>query len=975
MTKLKTRILTLLLTFILTAAMIPSEAFADGDAIPGADGPDIEAVQGAATFPDGSASDGSGDEILPDPSAVSSDPAGPGPVYDELGDPYDETGDSDADPGDPKMPYGEPDGQEPANEDLSEEDSANDDVPKPDPEDQMETVSGSESGETLIVPDAVEDVPEEEILPPPDGYIDPGYTFGYTEGVGEAPLSEEVLNSAASTYSAYTLCDAINYFPDVSGHQFYWPTRNCVSSVKDQGKEGLCWSFACIGAVESALLYSSQESDPSSIDLSEVQAAYYTQYRNQSSQPAGCEDDSVYLKSGYRFGDIGGNAYQFVSSVTRRVGMINESSAPYSMMNSGLTSALTGGSLAKSGARYYIRNVDVVLGSDKAKIKALMLQNGALSCSVNFANYDYYDSTHHSLNCTSSSLNTTHAGVIVGWDDNYSRNNFKYRPSSNGAWLIKNSWGSSANNHGYYWLSYEDVPFCKANVFSYQCVAPSQDTAKIYQHDGGLYNAFQYYSNNGYWANVFKAAANEALTSVSFYTREDELDYQVMVYTNVTNGPSSGILVSSSTTSGHCTYAGYHTVTLRKAADLIRNEKFAVVIKLTDPYNRGRVSMLYEANSDPDDKVYCSVSNQAGESYYSSNGSSWTDWSTRDSGNYRIKAFTNNDYLVTRRLAGSDRYATMSLIAAQAFPNGASEVLMVTGAKFPDALAAAALAGAKKCPLLITPTSSLNASVKDLLVSKWSKKVKKVTFIGKGFSSSVISTLKNECKVTTCDTTTFAGADRYDTACRICEYGLKNNYFSQDACIVATGAKAADALSMSPWAYYYKIPILLVNSKGVMTSKTTSLLRKFNKAYAAGGLNVVPENVLYGNVSEIVRLAGKTRYETSVKIADYFVPAYTGNDGRPKHSNHFNQQVIFAPGADKNFPDALVGAMLGGRTYNYSAPGPIILVSASSIDSSVEQFVSRYRPSSYDPLCVFYLGAVTKQNENDLNAIFNDLLS
>ena len=268
----------------------------------------------------------------------------------------------------------------------------------------------------------------------------------------------------------------------------------------------------------------------------------------------------------------------------------------------------------------------------------------------------------------------------------------------------------------------------------------------------------------------------------------------------------------------------------------------------------------------------------------------------------------------------------------------------------------------------------LSDPVKTLLASSWNKKVKKVTLIGKGFSSSVTSTLRNTCGVTSIVSSTFAGDDRYDTACRICEYGLKNNYFSRDACIVATGAKAADALSMSPWAYYYKIPILLVDSRGVMTSKTTSLMRQFNKAYVVGGQNVVPEKVFYGNVSKIIRLAGETRYETSVKIAEYFVPAYTGNDGRPTHSNDYHQQVIFAPGADKNFPDALVGAMLAGGTNCYSKPAPIILVSANGVDPLATSFISRYRPSSYDPLCAYFLGAVTTSVENTIKNQLTSLM-
>ena len=52
-----------------------------------------------------------------------------------------------------------------------------------------------------------------------------------------------------------------------------------------------------------------------------------------------------------------------------------------------------------------------------------------------------------------------HAISIVGWDDNYPKENFNNVPKNNGAWLAMNSWGKLWGDEGYFWISYEDYWF------------------------------------------------------------------------------------------------------------------------------------------------------------------------------------------------------------------------------------------------------------------------------------------------------------------------------------------------------------------------------------------------------------------------------------------------------------------------------------------------------------------------------------
>ena len=96
------------------------------------------------------------------------------------------------------------------------------------------------------------------------------------------------------------------------------------------------------------------------------------------------------------------------------------------------------------------------LKNNTEKIKEYIMSYGGVFTSATSDNqwHNYKGGIYHKAR----SQQQNHAVLIIGWDDNYSRNNFIYeKPENDGAWLVLNSWGSNWGNNGTAWVSYEDI--------------------------------------------------------------------------------------------------------------------------------------------------------------------------------------------------------------------------------------------------------------------------------------------------------------------------------------------------------------------------------------------------------------------------------------------------------------------------------------------------------------------------------------
>lgn len=264
------------------------------------------------------------------------------------------------------------------------------------------------------------------------------------------------------------------------------------------------------------------------------------------------------------------------------------------------------------------------------------------------------------------------------------------------------------------------------------------------------------------------------------------------------------------------------------------------------------------------------------------------------------------------RAAGETRYATMASLLPKAPWKAGRTVVLASGSNYPDALAAASLAGAYDAPIVLTEPNSLSVDAADM-IEQLSPKVIYVVGGEAAVSKAAVDTAAyyaaDGCKVFR-----IAGDTRLETSLAIAKR-VRQKSTASDTLIVATGFNYADALSVSPFAFAYKAPIFLCGSNGLSADAISYISGAgFKRAILVGGTVAVPERVKQQLSSvgissgSITRLAGATRYETSATIMSYAVNA---------GMNVSN--VYLATG--KNFPDALAAGPVAGKLR-----APLLLV-------------------------------------------------
>jgi len=390
-------------------------------------------------------------------------------------------------------------------------------------------------------------------------------------------------------------------FPEIQAYPTSYDLRTQakLTSVKNQGACGSCWSFASYGSLESYLM---------------------------PAENWNFAEQDLIDHHGFDYGPCaGGNHFMSSAYLARWAGPVLETDDPYVYSNlDGLT------------VRKHVQDVIFIPARadylDNDNIKWTVMTYGAAYISF-YWGASYFNSSTNSYYCNTA-YSANHAVAVVGWDDNYDKNNFPTIPPGNGAFILKNSWGPSWGESGYFYLSYYDASFRPGAAFTAE---PTTNYAGVYQYDPlGWVTSLGYGTDTAWGANIFTATASDYLKAVSTYVETTNASYELYIYTNVTAGdPRIGTL--SATKTGIFSTPGYHTIILTTPVSLTSGQKFSLVVKFQTPgYN-------YPI---PNERIYAGYSSGAtsnpGESFISSAGTSWTDVSadTTYQRNICIKGFT-----------------------------------------------------------------------------------------------------------------------------------------------------------------------------------------------------------------------------------------------------------------------------------------------------------------------------------------------
>jgi len=273
--------------------------------------------------------------------------------------------------------------------------------------------------------------------------------------------------------------------------------------------------------------------------------------------------------------------------------------------------------------------------TDTEGAKRAIMEYGGIGAHY-YSSSTYFDYQYNSQYCNRY-RSPNHAIAIVGWDDNFSKDNFYYKPEGDGAWLVRNSWGESHGDGGYFWLSYYDRS--TTGFFAFQ-VSDVKKYDNNYHYDRALASPSYKDANPGEsveGVNIFTIKNdNEQIKAVQFGMMWSNQKYQIQVYKQA-EGTDTWTAMLEQQVFGHKAYQGQYTVDLEGKLDVKKGDRIAVWISVSsdDPTKYPAIQMEQYGKA------------KIGQSYYKNKEGQWVDLENETTGdnyvgNLVIRMLTKN---------------------------------------------------------------------------------------------------------------------------------------------------------------------------------------------------------------------------------------------------------------------------------------------------------------------------------------------
>lgn len=321
-----------------------------------------------------------------------------------------------------------------------------------------------------------------------------------------------------------------------------------ISPVKDQKNIGDCWAFATLAALEST----AKKQFGIEFDFSEINMA---------------------VNNGITTPNAGGNDYISAHYLTSWKGPVFEIDDPNPENINEIKSN------AEARPQFHVQEVLFLPDSKNIshyEIKRALQKYGAVTASI-FYLKQYYSSKNKTFyNSLISDVN--HEITIVGWNDDFPKELFHKEAPGNGAFIAKNSYGTSFGDEGYFYISYYDKTIGKYNT-AFNSLEPIETYNNMHIAD----RTFDAHSGDVVLnTSAFSSIdTKEKITAISIFTFKQGMTYELYLETDYNENNVRNILDEKyeKIMEVYIEDTGFHTIKLDAPITVEPNKSFAFAFK------------------------------------------------------------------------------------------------------------------------------------------------------------------------------------------------------------------------------------------------------------------------------------------------------------------------------------------------------------------------------------------------------------